>query len=111
MARPLKRQIELRQRLDIYLSPDERSMAAAKAIEAGLPLSAYVREAVLARRVMQAPAVSAQRWAELARTCANLNQLTRHINAGTLPTMPLEIIARLLTEVQAVRRELLGVKS
>jgi hypothetical protein len=109
MARPLKRTHELRQRLDCYLSPTERELVAAKAEEAGLAVSAFVREAVLSRRIAQPPTVSAQRWAELARVCANLNQVTRHLNAGTANGVPPEVVARLLAEVQALRRELLGV--
>jgi hypothetical protein len=108
MARPLKRTIELRQRAEIYLTPAERQLAQAKADEAGLTLSSFVRESLLSRRIAQAPTVSAQRWSELARTASNLNQLTRHLNNGTANGVPPELITRLLDEVQALRRELLG---
>lgn len=108
MARPLKRTHELRQRLDCYLSPTERALVAAKAEEAGLSVSAFVRESVLSRRISQPPTVSAQRWSELARVGANLNQLLRHLNAGSAQGVPPELIHRLMAEVQAARRELLG---
>ena len=110
MARPLKRSNELRQRIDLYLSPAERDLADARAGEAGLSLSAFVRETLFARRISQAPTVSAQRWGELARVCANLNQLARHLNAGTASGVPPEMITKLHEEIQAVRRELLGVR-
>jgi hypothetical protein len=108
MARPLKRITDLRRRSEIYLTPAEHELARAKAEEAGLTLSSFVREAVLSRRIAQAPTISAQRWAELARTVANLNQITRHLNSGTANGVPPELITRLMDEVQALRRELLG---
>lgn len=108
MSRPLKRSADLRQRAEIYLTPAERDLAQAKADEAGLTLSSFARESLLSRRIAQAPTVSAQRWAELSRTAANLNQLTRHLNNGTANGVSHELIVRLLGEVQALRRELLG---
>ena len=108
MARPLKRITDLRIRSEIYLTPAERELAQAKAEEAGLTLSSFIRESLLSRRIAKAPTVSAQRWSELARTTANLNQLARHLNNGTANGVPPELITRLLNEVQALRRELLG---
>lgn len=110
MARPLHRSADLRKRLDCYLSRTERALVEAKAAEVGLPVSVFIRESVLAKRIVQAPTVSAARWAELARACANLNQLLRHLNSGTAQGVQPELVSHLLTEVQAVRRELLGGK-
>ena len=108
MSRPLMKTSELRKRVEIYLTPAERELAHAKAVEVGLSLSSLCREAVLSRRIAQAPTVSAQRWAELARTASNLNQIAKRINAGTVSGVSPELIAHLLAQVQALRRELLG---
>ena len=108
MGRPLKRTSELRKRPHCYLSSDGRMLVEAKAIEAGLSVSSFVRGAVLSRRIMKAPIVSAQQWTELGRVCSNLNQLARHLNAGTANGVPPELIGRLYAQVQEVRRALLG---
>ena len=104
--RPLKRSTELRHRVSLYLSAAERQLAEDKASDAGLSLASFLRQAALARRLTAIPLVSAARWAELAHTTANLNQLLRHLNTGTAPFVSPALVKKLLDEVQALRHEL-----
>ncbi len=106
--RPLKRSTDLRHRVSLYLSAAERQLAEDKASDAGLSLAAFLRQAVLARRLTAIPLVSAARWAELAHTTANLNQLLRLLNTGAATFVSPALVRRLLEEVQALRHELLA---
>ena len=90
------------------MSAAERQFAEDKARAAGLSLAAFLRQAVLARRLTAIPLVSAARWAELAHTTANLNQLLRHLNAGKATGVSPALVKKLLDEVQALRHDLLA---
>jgi hypothetical protein len=99
---------ELRTRVDCYFSPAERDKLQANASLAGLGLSSFIREAALGNVIKVLPTVNAERWGELARTTANLNQLVHRINEGSLHGVDAALLIGLLEEVQALRRELIG---
>lgn len=108
MTRPLLKSSELRTRVDCYFSPSERSQLEAKAKLAGLGLSSFIRETALGRPINVLPTINAERWGELARTTANLNQLVHHLNEGTAYGVDVALLLRLMHEVQALRTELIG---
>ncbi|MEI7430887.1 MAG: hypothetical protein WCL27_10560, partial [Betaproteobacteria bacterium] len=54
--------------------------------------------------------VNATRYSELARTCANLNQLAKHANEGRVVNIPPDLLLELLDHVQSLRKALLGVE-
>ena len=85
-GRPRKAAEERRtERVALYLTLAERAE-----LERRTPLTgwrdvrAYVRRAIMAQRSPRAtvPQLNVQAWGELARTAANLNQVTRHLNEG-----------------------------
>lgn len=108
MGRPLYRKKELRTKIDCYLTPAEREVVAEKAQAAHLPVSVFMRQAGLGHRVHAVPTGNAERWAELAKLAANLNQLTHHANAGREVGIATSLLDDLHREVQGLRRELLG---
>ncbi len=108
MGRPLVRECELRQRIDVYLAADERDEITRRAAEARLPVSAFIRRAAMGQRVSTVPAGNATRWASLARLSANLNQIARHLNSGRVDGIDAGTVETLLGEVRALRLGLLG---
>jgi len=78
-----------------------------KAQAAGLPLSTFIREAALGKKISPLPTVNAKRWAELAPLQSNLNQLLRHLNGGVPAKVELSLVETLLCEVRALRTELM----
>lgn len=109
MARPLLKSSALRTKVDCYFSPAERTNLQAKASQVGLGLSAFIREVALGKPIKALPTINAERWSELARTAANLNQIAHHLNEGRIHGIDASLIAELLEQVQALRRELVGV--
>jgi len=80
-------------------------------------VGAYVRRAIMAQRSPRAtvPPLNIQAYGELARTTANLNQVTRHLNEGgqldaTTAAGLAVVLERLDGEVRALRLGLLGIK-
>lgn len=110
MSRPLLCSTVLRDRIDIYMNDAERAAIASKAREAGLPLSAFIRRAALRQRVEAAPLASVERWQELARTTANLNQAMQAIHAGRAMGIDPLALGELSEQVRLLRLELLGSK-
>ena len=111
MARPMIPSDALRERLDIYVAPAERSVIAAKAGCAGLGLSTFVRRAALAQRVAAAPVIPAQQWAALSKAAANLNQIAHAINSGRANGVPPGAIEDLTDLLRAVRISLTNQES
>jgi len=115
-GRPAKTAEERRDAvIGVRVNAGERTLLADRAAAAGWDVGTYLREAGLRRRVVGAvPAVNVEAWRELARTTANLNQLTAHLNAGHRPdptgTGRLgETLAALAEAVRVLRLALLGV--
>ncbi len=77
-------------------------------------LATYVRRAVLAQRPPRGvvPAVNVAAYQDLARTAANLNQVTRHLNEGgrldaTGTARLADVLDRLTAQVRALRLALM----
>ena len=110
MTRHLYPKERLREkRVDVYLSSEELAIVETKAAEAGLRLAEFVRTAALGVKVRAVSQINAARWAELAPTCSNLNQLARHANEGRVVNIPPDLLVELHDQVQTLRQALLGV--
>lgn len=69
-----------------YFTDDERSDLLARAEATGLTLAAYVRVCALGEQPKAKPTrLAAATIRQLSAVGNNLNQLTRHANAGTIP--------------------------
>jgi hypothetical protein len=99
---------KLRGQLTVYLTGAEREEIDRKATDAGLGLSAYIREAALGHRVQAVPSGNIEHWRELARVGANLNQLAYAINAGKASGVDLDTIRALAEQVRLLRLDLTG---
>ena len=108
MPRPLVKSCELRARVDCYFNSSERVLLNARATQAGLALSTYIRESALGKSIKVLPTINAERWAELARTTSNLNQLLHHLNEGRIHEVNSALLVALLEQVQSLRQELIG---
>lgn len=120
MSRPLLSPEKLKTTASTYLSPAERAQVQARADAAHLPLAAFLRRAALGQRVHAVPTGNAAKWAELARTTAALSNLAKHANAEAkrqrehdggsvvLIDVPPDLLECLRAEVEALRRDLLG---
>ena len=108
MSRPLLKSSELRARVDCYFSPAERVQLNKIAGYAGLGLSSFIRKCALSKPINILPTINAERWGELARTTANLNQLLHHINEGRVHGVDTLLLTKLLAQVQALRQQLIG---
>lgn len=110
MARPYLPRAALRRPMTLYVNPCELTQLQAKAEEARLPLSTFLRRAALGHRISSVPAGSAQRWADLGRLGNNINQLARKANAGELLALEEDalLLQALLNEIHALRNEIAG---
>ena len=120
MSRPLLSPQQLKTTASTYLSIAEREQVQAKADAAHLTLAAFLRKAALGQRVHAVPTGNAAKWAELARTTAALSNLAKHANAEAkrqrehdggavvLIDVPPDLLENLRAEVEALRRDLLG---
>lgn len=111
MPRPLKASEDLRRRFDLYLDEVELKSIRARASNARLPMSTYVRKAALDLKIEAPPPITnVQRWRELAHLTSNLNQIARACNAGLVPDNVAPVLEALTDAVGQLRQELLGVR-
>lgn len=109
MPRPLKASEALRRRFDLYLDEVELESIRARAANARLPMSTYVRKAALDLKIeVPPPVANVQRWRELAHLASNLNQIARACNSGLVPDDVAPVLAALADLVRQLRQELLG---
>lgn len=107
------------QQVKFRVNADELNQLRERARAARLPLSILVRNAALGLEIAAAaptaPEINIEKYSELARLAANLNQLTRHLNEGHIVATErekldfIDSLSMTLTNVQHLRRELLGV--
>ena len=120
MSRPLLPAAALKATVSTYLTAAEKAAAVDKAAAAHLTLAAFLRKAALGQRVHAVPVANGRKWSELARTTAALSNLAKHANAEAkriaeqggaavvLIDVPPDLLASLRSEVEALRRELIG---
>lgn len=104
MARPRKPPVERRSdTLGVRLTPAERAELDATAALHGLCAAEFMRRRSLGYR-LPAPFAEQRQQALMAtallRIGVNLNQLTRHVNAGGIP--PPELLPQLLSRINAL---------
>ncbi|MCC6142532.1 MAG: hypothetical protein LC110_08515 [Burkholderiales bacterium] len=100
------------------MNTDELNQLRERARGARLPLSILVRNAALGLEIVPAaptaPEINIEKYSELARLAGNLNQVTHHLNAGHIVATErekldlLDTLSMILTNVQHLRRDLLG---
>ncbi len=73
-------------------------------------LGQTVREIALGAVPVYVPEPNHERWAELARALANVNQLAYHLNCGRIPEDVRPLLAEVFAAVVALRAELRGEK-
>lgn len=97
-------------RVSVYLTPAEYERLADD--PGGHTVADVLRRAGLDRPLEappQVPEINREAWRSLARTVANINQLTHHANAGGRVDEDLRpVLDELRAEVQALRSELVG---
>lgn len=109
---------ERRKNFPLRLSKAERAALEEKASEAGLKLSAYLREAGLSKTVQKRnnfiPQINRETYVELGRIGININQLAKAANTSVLKGLECNIntneLENLLALLQEMRLAVLGVK-
>lgn len=106
------------QQVKFRVNTDELNQLRERARGARLPLSILVRNAALGLEIVPAaptaPEINIEKYSELARLAGNLNQVTHHLNAGHIVATErekldlLDTLSMILTNVQHLRRDLLG---
>jgi hypothetical protein len=71
-------------------------------------LAAVLRDAYFIGPRPLVPAVNVEKWGELARPLANLNQIALHLNAGHLPEDFRPLLDKLARQFHVFRADLLG---
>lgn len=72
-------------------------------------LGRHMRDATFERLPPMIPAINREAWMELSRLAGNLNRYQVAIEVGNAQGMPPALVAELREQVQALRRDLLGV--
>lgn len=106
-----------RKNFPLRLSSEERAALEEKAREAGLKLSAYLREAglskTISRKTKKVPEINRATYVELGRIGVNINQLAKAANTSVLKGLECNIntneLSELLALLQEIRLAVLGV--
>ena len=106
LAPALRRSVRLR----LNLNAAEVERLTEHADLAGMPLLDYVRLIALTRRAPRGgvPAVNRELLVQLSRLANNLNQLTRLVHTGRVPSRLDSVLADLLQEMGRVHRAVIG---
>lgn len=112
--------VELRRnRVSVYLSDDELSALIRRVyprqpeVDAGAPgvrqrVGRYMRDAAFSRLPPTIPAINQEAWIALAALAENLNRYQVAIQKGHAQGYPPALVGQLRDQVQALRRQLLG---
>lgn len=112
-----KNKSERRKNFPLRLSKAERAALEEKAKEAGLKLSAYLREAGLSKTVQKRnnfiPQINRETYVELGRIGININQLAKAANTSVLKGLECNIntdeLDRLSALLQEIRLSVMGI--
>jgi hypothetical protein len=94
-------------RIDVRVTPEEKRCIDGRARAHGYPTTKFLREGGLLGRVQPVLSIHLQQWARLAGLMANLNQLTRLANAGTIRPDLAAAILETRDMVAAIRQDLI----
>lgn len=103
--KPLATEDKRTHTVSVRLNAEELARLDAKRETVSMQRGEWLRAAALHRLPVSIPALNREAWAELAKSAANLNQLTRKLNEGQ--RVGLEEVKKVLGEF---RRELIGAK-
>lgn len=109
-----------RHRVSVYLTDAELSALVVRVFP-GQPVDGedqgvrqqigrYMRDAAFDRLPPQIPAINREAWVSLAGVAGNLNRYQAALEVGNAHGYPSELVAELRDQVQALRRQLLGVE-
>src|SRR5260364_8537 len=93
--------------IGVRVSLDEYAALRQKAAQMSMTPAQWLREAALSRR-LPSPPVHRERYAELARLAANLNQIAHRANEGYAVTVADVFLRQLMEEVSRLRLALIG---
>src|ERR1017187_4530315 len=93
-------------RVFIRLTSDEKDTIQKRAQEHAYTLSSFIREGAVLGKVQPVLSINLQQWARLAGLMANVNQLTRHCNAGHFSAEVLPVLEDLRSQVNAIRKDI-----
>src|SRR5260364_63399 len=88
--------------IGVRVSLDEYAALRQKAAQMSMTPAQWLREAALPRR-LPFPPVNRERYAELARLAANLNQIAHRANEGYAVTVADVFLRQLMEEVSRLR--------
>src|SRR5260364_83051 len=96
--------------IGVRVSLDEYAAQRQKAAQMSMTPAQWLREAALSRRLPSPPVppVNRERYAELARLAANLNQIAHSANEGYAVTVAEVLLRQLTEEGSRVRVALIG---
>jgi len=96
--------------IGVRVSPDEYAALREKAAQMGMTPAQWLREAALSRRLPPSPVplVNRERYVELARLAANLNQIAHRANEGHAVIVADAFLRQLMEEVSRLRLALIG---
>ena len=106
--KPLTDGVKRRKGVSVRFNPAE--MACLDRVRGKVRLAEWLRMAALGKLPPAVPAINLQAWDELRRLCGNLNQSQTAMNRGDADRHQEELIRALLDAVNALRRELIGLK-
>ena len=112
MARPKSPDYVIRHKtIGVRVNAAELAELESKADAAGVSVTEWLRLAGLRRRAPAGvvPAINRDAWAALARSAANLNQLTKAVNEGRDLRVDVDALRLMYREIQTLRQQLFGV--
>lgn len=100
-------------RVTLRFSESEYRQLQENAESARVTISAFIRSCLQGKRIhgkpAPIPAINRDAWMALARSAANLNQLTKAINEGHNLGIDVNTLRLMYREVQTLRQQLIGV--
>jgi len=110
---PLPASVKRRHKVGFMLTDAEFEQIKRAAALAGLSPGEYARVVTLDQPMLRPPVpkVNIDKWRELARTAANLNQIAYKLNSGLIPDAKRieSVLLETMNEVRRLRLALLGV--
>ena len=97
-------------RIYVRVTPEEKRSIQERAKTHDYSASDFVRECGLWGKVQPVLSINLQQWAKLAGLVSNLNQLTRHTNAGVIEPELAPTIRETREMVDAIRQDLIATK-
>jgi hypothetical protein len=99
-------------RVTLRFSESEYQQLRENAENAGRTVSAFIRSCLQGKRIQgrpaPVPALNREAWMALARSAANLNQLTKAVHEGRVVGIDVDALRLMYREIQTLRQQLRG---